>query len=75
MRDLSYGQHRQQDQTDHRHCRQEAGPDAAFAAEKCLKSCQSMEPSTFILQKARASLDALIQERLYLSYDFGRMPK
>lgn len=75
MRDLGYGQHRQQDQTDHRHCRHEAGPDAAFAAENCLKSCQSLEPSTSILQKAPVSLDALDREGLHLSDDFGRVPK
>ena len=52
VRDLCYGQRRQQDQTDHRHSRQEAGPDAAFAAENCPKSCQSMRPTGPILQKA-----------------------
>jgi hypothetical protein len=53
VRNLSYDKHRQQDQTDHRHGRQEAGPSTAFAAEKCLKSCQSLEPSGPILQKAQ----------------------
>ena len=59
VRDLSYGQHRQKDQTEQRHSRQKAWPDAAFAAEKCLKSCQSIKPSTPILQKALIILDAL----------------
>lgn len=56
VRDLGDGQHRQQNQTKDGHCRQKAGQEAAlgatFAAEICLKSCQSMEPSSSILQKA-----------------------
>jgi hypothetical protein len=43
---------------------------AAFAAENCLKSCQSMEPSSSILQKALRSLDALGLERLPFGNDF-----
>jgi hypothetical protein len=45
VRNLSYDEHREQDQTEHRHGRQNAGPSAAFAAGNCLKSCQSIMPS------------------------------
>jgi hypothetical protein len=78
VRDLSHGQHRQQNQTENGHCRQKAGQEArqkarlgaAFAAENCLKSCQSMEPSSSILQKALRGLDAFGLERLPFGNDF-----
>jgi hypothetical protein len=76
VRDLGYGQRRQQDQTEHCHRRQEAGRHAplgaASAAEKCPKSCQSLGPSGSILQKLHENLDELCKGRLYLSYDSGR---
>jgi hypothetical protein len=78
VRDLGHGQHRQQNQTKNRHCRQKAGQEARqqarlgspFAAENCLKSCQSMEPSSSILQKALRGLDAFGLERLPFGNDF-----
>jgi hypothetical protein len=70
VRDLSNDQHRQQNQTKGGDGRQKAGPDAAFTAEICLKSCQSMEPSSSILQIEPTDLDALGLERMHLSYDF-----
>ena len=78
VRDLGNDQHRQQDQTQNGHRRQKAGQEAtlgaASAAKNCLKSCQSMEPSGPILQKASIDLDALGLKGLYLSYDFDRTP-
>lgn len=78
VRDLSDSQRRQQDQTEHRHGRQKARRHAplgaAFAAEDCLKSCQSMEPSGPILQKESIDLDALVRAGLYLSYDLAATP-
>ena len=75
VRDLCNDQHRQQNQTKNGHRRQKAGQEAplcaAFAAENCLKSCQSMEPSGSILQNASIDLDALCLDGLHLSYDFA----
>ena len=71
VRDLGNDEHRQQDQTKNGHRRQKASLGAAFAAENCLKTCQSMEPSGSILQNASIDLDALGLEGLHLSYDFA----
>jgi hypothetical protein len=52
VRYLGYDQQRQKDKAHDRNYRQNATPDAAFLAEICLKSCQSMVSavSLFILQ-------------------------
>lgn len=75
VRDLGNDEHCQQDQTKNGHGREEAGDKAtlgaAFAAEKCLVSCQSKEPSSSILQKALKDLDALGLERLPFGNDLA----
>jgi hypothetical protein len=76
--DLSNGERGQKDEAQDCDGRQKAGRDAisgaAFAAENCVKSSQSMRPSTSILQKAYRSLDAMGGERLYQSYNSETSP-
>jgi hypothetical protein len=61
VRDLGNNQHRQQDETQNGHCRQKAGPEAtlgaAFPAESCLRSCQSIVPSGSNLLKTTYSFE------------------